>query len=104
MGRRNRSRAADFAVYLAVRLLVCFLQTLSWGGAANVARALAWLAYRVDKRHRLVATDNLRHAFPGRWPEAEMDRVVRGVYLHFATLVTEIVLIPRKLHVNNWAE
>jgi KDO2-lipid IV(A) lauroyltransferase len=104
MGRRNRSRAADFAVYLAVRLLVCFLQTLSWRGAANVARALAWLAYHVDKRHRLVAMDNLRHAFPGRWTDAELDRIVRGVYLHFATLITEIVLIPRKLHVNNWAE
>ena len=43
-----------------------------------VARVLAWLAYHVDRRHRLVAADNLRHAFPDL-DEVAVDRLVADV-------------------------
>jgi KDO2-lipid IV(A) lauroyltransferase len=99
---KPRSAVVDYAVYLVVRLIVCFLQALSWNAARKVAGALAWLAYRVDRRHRQVAADNLRHAFPGRFNEAELDRLVRSVYRHFCTLLIEIILMPRKLHPQNW--
>jgi KDO2-lipid IV(A) lauroyltransferase len=98
---KKRSPVMDYLVYLAVRLLVCVIQMLDWTSARKAAELLAWIGYHVDKRHRKVALDNLRRAFPGRYTEAEMDRMVRAVYRHFATLVTEIILIPRKLHVKN---
>jgi KDO2-lipid IV(A) lauroyltransferase len=94
----------DFLVYLAVRILVCVLQALSFESARSFARGLAWLAYRVDRRHRLVARENLEKAFPGRYSEAELDALVRGVYEHFCGLVIEIIHIPRKLHVSNWKD
>jgi KDO2-lipid IV(A) lauroyltransferase len=102
MSRKSRSHLADFAVYLVVRLGVCLIQMLSWDLARKLANGLAWLAYQVDKRHRQVALDNLRHAFPGRYTEAELDQLVRAVYRHFCTLLTEIILVPRKLHVCNY--
>lgn len=98
---KKRSEILDYLVYLLVRVFVCILQSLSWRAAGNVAGALAWLVYQVDARHRKVAMDNLRHAFPGRYTDAQLDRMVRNVYRHFCTLLTEIVLIPRKLHVRN---
>jgi len=101
---KERSLIADYAVYLVVRLLVCFIQTLSWRLAERFAGLLAWLAYRVDHRHRLVALENLRHAFPGRYSEAELDALVRATYRHFARLLVEIILTPRKLHVRNWKQ
>ena len=99
---RPRSPAADYAVYLAVRLVVCVVQALAPDVARGVARGLAWLAYHVDRRHREVARDNLRHAFPSRYADAELDRLVRAVYRHFATVFVEMVHLPRKLHTNNW--
>jgi lauroyl/myristoyl acyltransferase len=53
---KERSRFADYFVYLAVRFVVCVIQTLSYEAACKAARGLAWLAYRVDKRHRLLKT------------------------------------------------
>jgi KDO2-lipid IV(A) lauroyltransferase len=99
---RERNKAADFAVYLVVRLVVCFIQALSFRAACRVAHGLAWLMYRVDKRHRLVADDNLRRAFPEWTDPVRRDRRVRDVYLHFCLLLMEIIHLPRRLHPQNW--
>ncbi len=104
MSSKQRSKLVDYLVYLAVRLLVCVLQALSFESARAFAHFLAWLAYHVDRRHRLVARENLEKAFPGRYSPAELDALVRRVYEHFCGLVVEIVHIPRKLHVNNWKD
>ena len=101
---RKRSAAADYAVYLVVRVVVCLLQMLTWELAGKFAGLLARLAYRVDRRHRLVALENLRRAFPGRYGDDELDALVRANYLHFARVLIEIVLTPRKLHIRNWKE
>jgi Kdo2-lipid IVA lauroyltransferase/acyltransferase len=100
---KPRSKAADFAVYLVVRVVVCFVQALSFRAACQVAVALAWLAYHLDRRHRLVALDNLRHAF-GQGDAAERDRLVRAIYRHFCTVLMEIIHLPRKLHPQNWKQ
>ena len=98
---KPRRPALDYLVYLAVRLVVCVVQAVPPGVGFAVADALAWLAYHVDKRHRLVAADNLRHAFPDRSPAA-IDRLVRGCYRHFLRLVVEIARLPRGLRPYNW--
>jgi KDO2-lipid IV(A) lauroyltransferase len=98
---KSRSRTADFAVYLVVRVVVCILQALSFRAACKVANGLAWLIYKVDRRHRLVAAENLRHAF-GLGDEAERDWLVRAVYRHFCTMLMEIIHLPRMLHPHNW--
>jgi KDO2-lipid IV(A) lauroyltransferase len=102
MSEKVRSRAGDIAVYLVVRTVVCLLQMLTWRAAEGFAAGLGWLAYHLDRRHRLVALDNLRHAFPGQYTEAELDSLVRATYRHFARLLVEMVLTPRKLHLQNW--
>jgi KDO2-lipid IV(A) lauroyltransferase len=99
---KPRSRAADYAVYLLVRVLVCVLQSLPPGAAHKVATTLAWLLYRIDRRHRQVADDNLSHAFPGRFTDAERDRLVHGVFRHFCQLLIDIIHTPRKLHPATW--
>lgn len=98
---KPRSPVADFAVYFAVRVVVCLLQAISFQTACKVANGLAWFIYKVDRRHRLVALDNLRHAF-GEGDADERDRLVRAVYRHFCTMLIEIVHLPRMLHTQNW--
>ncbi len=98
---KERSKVADYAVYFVVRVIICLIQMLSYPAASKAAKLLAWLIYRVDKRHRNVADENLRHAFPNL-DAAQRDQRVRAVYLHFCTLLIEIIHIPRKLHPSNW--
>jgi KDO2-lipid IV(A) lauroyltransferase len=104
MSAKKRSPVVDFLVYAIIRCVVCVLQALSFERACGFADWLAWLAYRVDKRHRLVARENLEKAFPGQYSSAEIDELVRGVYRHFSRVVIEIVFIPRKLNFANWRQ
>jgi KDO2-lipid IV(A) lauroyltransferase len=101
---KERSKAADYAAYLVVRLLVCVIQALSFRAACRLAGGLAWLLYHLDKRHRLVAYDNLRHAFPELTDPVRRDLRVRDVYRHFCLLLMEIIHIPRRLHPQNWRQ
>jgi KDO2-lipid IV(A) lauroyltransferase len=98
---KPRSKISDFAVYLVVRIVVCVIQALSFQTACRFAAFLAWLAYHVDRRHRRVADENLRFAFP-ELTDRQRDERVRAVYRHFCTLLMELVHLPRLLHPTNW--
>jgi KDO2-lipid IV(A) lauroyltransferase len=104
MSEKKRSAALDFLVYAAIRFVVCVLQALPFALACRFAAFLAWLGYHLDKRHREVAKENLRHAFPGRYSETELKRLVRRVYQHFCLLIVEIVHLQRRLHRENWKD
>jgi KDO2-lipid IV(A) lauroyltransferase len=94
-------RPADYAAYLALRFGVCILQMLSYAASMRLAKVVAWIVYWIDRRHRLVAADNLRHAFP-HLSEEQIDSLVRATYRHFIGLVMVIVHLPRRFHVYAW--
>jgi KDO2-lipid IV(A) lauroyltransferase len=106
---KKRTPWIDYAVYLLIRVIVCVVQALSWPWALGFARLLAGLAYRVDRRHRAVADDNLRHAFP-ELGQSEREALVRSTYAHFTTMVVEMIRLPRSLrpanvpHYFRWAD
>jgi KDO2-lipid IV(A) lauroyltransferase len=101
---KPRSVVADYAVYLVIRLFVAVIGTIPYRAACSLAATLAWLAYHVDRRHRLVALENLRHAFPGQHTDAQLDRLVRAIYRHFFTLLIDIMHLPRIVQPNNWRQ
>ena len=100
MAKKSRP-AVDWLVYALVRGFVAVVQAVPQAWAFGVAELLALALYRLDKRHRAVAADNLRHAFP-EYPPARIDGLVRGCYRHFALIVVEMTLLPRKLNAGNW--
>jgi KDO2-lipid IV(A) lauroyltransferase len=99
---RSRSRAADYAAYLMVRAAEMLVQSVPPSVALAIARFLAWVGYCVDRRHREVALDNLRHAFPGQYTEEQLRRMVLDVYRHFATMLLEMALLRRKAGNPQW--
>lgn len=93
----------DYLVYLVVRVVVVFVQLLSWPRALELARVLGWLGYHLNRRHRLVARDNLACAFPELDSDA-LDRLVRATYRHWATVLVEMIRLPRVLRPSNSRE
>jgi len=53
-------------------------------------RRLGLLWARLDRRHRAIAADNLRQAFP-QWDEARVIRTARDVYAHFGTMILDLL-------------
>ncbi|WP_020470015.1 lysophospholipid acyltransferase family protein [Zavarzinella formosa] len=103
MAKKPSNPTIDLLVYIVLRLGVCFLHILPLTVALRMADLMAWFAYTVDKRHREVARENLRIAFPERCADpVECDRLVRACYLHFCTMLVEIMVLPRRLHLHNW--
>lgn len=100
--RKARSKVADYAVFLVIRVVVAFLQALSFEKGCGIARLLAWVVYKLDKRHRNVALENIEHAFPGKYTDEQRHAIVLNVYTHFLTMLIEIVHMPRRLHIYNW--
>jgi KDO2-lipid IV(A) lauroyltransferase len=99
--RTRLTNVVDYLVYLLVRFFLAVLQALSFRAACRFAEGLAWLAYHANRRHRLVALDNLRHAFP-EMTDADRDRMVRAVYRHFCLLIIELTRMPRCVHPSTW--
>ena len=103
MAKKPRNRTADYATYLAIRVLVAVVQMVSPRIAYAVADFLAWLMYKLVKSRRQIALENLRAAFPELTANpAGADRLVRRMYRHFLRATIELLLLPRKLHIANW--
>ncbi len=99
---RERSRIADFAAYALIRAIFCLVQILSYETARKLSRGLAWLAYTIDRRHRLAADENLRHAYGDTLTPEQRDVMIREVYAHFCRVLIEIIHLSRRLHTQNW--
>jgi KDO2-lipid IV(A) lauroyltransferase len=56
--------------------------------ASGGALGRVWAA--LDPRHRAIAADHLRRAFPD-WPEARVRAVARGVYAHFGRVLLDLL-------------
>ena len=102
MAEKQRSRTLDYLVYLLVRVFVCVIQALPYEQACQVARFFGWVAYKLNKRHRLVALENLQKSFPGQYTDEELDVLVWRVYVHFCTMLIEIMHMPRRYHLRNY--
>ena len=96
---RRRPWLFDYAVYLIVRVAVCVIQAIPWDLAKSLADGLGRLAYRVDRRHRLVAHDNIARAYP-ELSESEIDTRVRAVYRHCFRVLVEMIVVPKKYRAN----
>jgi KDO2-lipid IV(A) lauroyltransferase len=100
---RKRSRVLDFAAYLAIRVVVCVIQTVPTAAAFWFADRIAGLLHRHVHSRRRVALDNLVAAYPELAAQpGRADELVREMYRHFVRAVVEALLLGRKLHITNW--
>ena len=95
--------AADYLVYLIVRLFVCTVQALSLETCQRLSRRLAWVACDVLGVRRRVVEENLQRAFP-HLSSVERTGLARRMWEHLFLMVCEIAHAPRKIHDTNWRQ
>jgi KDO2-lipid IV(A) lauroyltransferase len=88
MGRKIRFALEAFALGLFKILAHLIPRPLF----LRIGRALGGLVAALDHKHLAIAKDNLRRSFP-EWKEEEVDRVARGVWVHFGGVMFDLVRI-----------
>ena len=98
------NRVRHLAEYLAFRVGVCFVQALSPRMCARMAEQFAAVIhYRLPRRltRYAIARDNIVAAFGDKFTTEQVDRIIYQMWVHLFRLVAEIILLPRKLRLDN---
>jgi KDO2-lipid IV(A) lauroyltransferase len=98
-----RQRAAHFAVYILVRVLIAFVQAVPLSMFEKGAEVLATVFCRAMRVRGKVVEENLRTAFPAMTP-AERYQITWQMWRHLLLMIAEIAQTPRKVHETNWKE
>lgn len=94
-------RTAQWLVYVAVRTVLCIVQTLSMDSCRWWCRVLAWVADGALGIRRSVVAENLARAMPQQ-SVAARARIGRAMWEHLFLMVCELAHLQRKLHDTNW--
>lgn len=90
----KRAPARHLVEAAAVRALRGGLALLPHSAARSLGRGLGELAWRLDRRHRRVALDNLALALPDLAPDARR-RVARASFHHFGAALLDTLSAAR---------
>jgi KDO2-lipid IV(A) lauroyltransferase len=81
--------------WIGLSLLAYLIRCLSRRGCVALATVLGRVAYRLDRRGRTVALDNLRLAFGGKYSSAERETIARASYMNFVRTMIDLLWAPR---------
>jgi KDO2-lipid IV(A) lauroyltransferase len=96
-------KAADYGVYVVVRLVICAVQMLRIETCAAGSGWLATLFCDVLKIRRSVIDENLRHAYPNMSAH-QRHRLAWRMWRHLFLMVAEVGHARRKIHWHNWRQ
>lgn len=100
---RPRNNLVDYVVYLLVRLVAMFIYMVPTGTVYAAGRRLGDLLWLVDRRHRQIATGQLRISFPD-WSEDRIRQVARQSLRSLALMGIELLLTPRLITPQRWRQ
>ncbi len=91
----------DYFAYLAMRLMICLIQSVEIERMDRFCKIVARLLARKFRIRRGLVHENLTRVFP-TWSASRMKEVEEGMWLHLLRLICEIAHAPRKIHRTNW--
>ncbi len=89
--RRLKKRFWNWPLYGLYRLLKGVLRRLSPARKARLAHRLGQLAYRLDRRHRLVIRRNLAFYLGDRLDENRREAITRQLYERFLRYLFDVI-------------
>src|ERR1035437_2918703 len=91
----------NLSQYFGARTVAMLLGLFPLSANLGTARALGSLLYRIDKKHRKRALENLRASFPEK-PQAELEYIAERSMQHFIELVMDILFTTRLINIETW--
>jgi KDO2-lipid IV(A) lauroyltransferase len=76
--------------FRAVAAVAAAVRALPQWASLGLGSAIGWIFYLVDAPHRRLTVANLAAAFPHK-PPREIRAIARGVFIHFGSLLTELL-------------
>lgn len=90
MKEREFHPAIDNLIYTLIKILVRFLALMPRPWIKPVSRALGRLWFKLDKRHRDIALDNLSHAYGKEKSPDEIRQIGQDTFIHLASVMLEL--------------
>jgi Kdo2-lipid IVA lauroyltransferase/acyltransferase len=100
-------RGRRVAEYFAFRVVVCLVDMLPVAASIRMAETLAFVIHRLLPKkltRYYVARDNIRQAFGTKYSDAQVDEIIRRMWVHLFRVIAEIVQVRRKLRLSNCAD
>jgi KDO2-lipid IV(A) lauroyltransferase len=91
----------NFAQYFGARFAAMLMGLFPVNGNLQTARDIGSFLYRIDRKHRHRALDNLRASFPNM-PEKQIDAIAERSMQHFIELVMDVLYTTRLIHLESW--
>ena len=83
---------SDQSIYKIIKLVVFAIGRLPRGFLRFISDSLAVIWFGVDKRHRQVVMDNIRHAYPHRYPDkASARRFAKKNFKHTVSIAFDVI-------------
>jgi len=101
MGKK-RSTLLDVVQYGGLRAFVAVIRFLPLNIAALLGRFMAYAGYVVDRKRHTIARENLRNAYGDDLSDRQIEKIIRGLYLHLASVGIDFVKLPRIVNATNW--
>ncbi len=80
--------------YIFLVLAGSCLRRFPFGRASEAGKFFGLILYTFDKKHRKIAYDNLRAAFPGKSDE-ELKGIIKRLYKNMGRSFTEFLYLPK---------
>lgn len=104
MDVRNLRYLLEYTLFCGA---VFALRCIPVRSSVRVADGIAWFMHRMVPRRLTrftIAADNIRAAFGENTPDAEVERIVGGMWQHLARMVCEIIQLERRFRLYNCSE
>jgi KDO2-lipid IV(A) lauroyltransferase len=92
---------SNFSQYAAARTVSMLLNLFGIEENLSMARGIGSLLWKVDRRHRKRAVENLRASFPEK-SEEEINYIAKRSIQHFVELVMDVFFTTREIQLETW--
>src|SRR6185503_17702405 len=91
----------NLSQYFGARFVSMMLGLFPISQTLRTARDIGSLMYRLDKKHRTRALENLRASFPEK-SQKELEDIAERSMQHFIELVMDVLFTTRMINVESW--
>jgi KDO2-lipid IV(A) lauroyltransferase len=95
------SELVNLSQYFGARTTAMLLGLFPVNANLRTARAVGGILYKLDKKHRLRALENLRASFPEK-SDKELDFIAERSMQHFLELVMDVLFSTRLINAESW--